>query len=70
MNLGRAGSFLALVNEGTAMKQPHTEEAVEHTDTQQNTGNHKKPGTAEAHGADKFGGTRAGAKNVEKPADR
>jgi hypothetical protein len=27
------------------MKQPHTEQSVEHTETQQNTGNHKKPGT-------------------------
>ena len=25
------------------MKQPHTEQTVEHTETQQNTGNHKKP---------------------------
>lgn len=47
------------------MKQPHTEEAVEHTDGQQNTGNHKKPGTKEAKGADRFGGTRRGAENVE-----
>ena len=47
------------------MKQPHTEETIEHTDDQQNTGNHKKPGAADAGGADKFGGTRAGAENVE-----
>jgi hypothetical protein len=48
------------------MKQPHTEESVKHSDGQQNTGNHKKPGTPEEHGADKFGGTRAGKENVEK----
>lgn len=47
------------------MKQPHTEAGVEHTDDQQNTGNHKKPDSAEAKGADRVGGTRAGAENVE-----
>lgn len=52
------------------MKQPHTESTVQHTDGQQNTGNHKKPGSPDAGGADKFGGTRAGAENVEKaPVD-
>ena len=48
------------------MKQPHTEESVQHTETQQNTGNHKKPGAPDEHGADRFGGTRAGAENVER----
>lgn len=47
------------------MKQPHTETSIEHTDGQQDTGNHKKPGTEDAGGADRFGGTRAGAENVE-----
>ena len=47
------------------MKQPNTEQTVEHTDDQQNTGNHKTPGAADAGGADRFGGTRAGAENVE-----
>lgn len=47
------------------MQQPHTEKSIEHTEDQQNTGNHKKPGAAGAHGADKFGGTRTGAENVE-----
>jgi len=32
------------------MKQPHTEQSVEHTETQQNTGNHKKPGMPDAKG--------------------
>ncbi len=50
------------------MKQPHTEKDVAHTDDQQNTGNHKKPGAKEAGGADKVGGTRAGATNVEPKA--
>jgi hypothetical protein len=49
------------------MKQPHTETSIKHTDGQQDTGNHKKPGTADAGGADRFGGTRAGAENVERP---
>jgi hypothetical protein len=49
------------------MKQPHTESDVRHTDDQQNTGTHYKPGTKEAGGADRFGGTRAGQENVEKP---
>ena len=48
------------------MKQPHTEDAITHTEDQQNTGNHKAPDAAEAKGADKFGGTRAGDQNVEK----
>ena len=48
------------------MKQPHTEQSVQHTENQQNTGNHKKPGAPDEHGADRFGGTRTGAENVEK----
>lgn len=50
------------------MKQPHTEKGIEHTDDEQNTGNHKKPGDKEAGGADKLGGTRIGAENVEPAA--
>jgi hypothetical protein len=40
------------------------------TSDQQNTGNHKKPGQPDTHGADRFGGTRTGKENVEpvKPA--
>ncbi|NYZ15989.1 hypothetical protein HL658_25910 [Azospirillum sp. RWY-5-1] len=52
------------------MKQPHTEQTVKHTDDQQNTGNHKKPDTPDAKGADKFGGTRKGAENVEPKGGR
>jgi hypothetical protein len=52
------------------MKQPHTQELVEHTETQQNTGNHKKPGAPDEHGADRFGGTRAGKENIEKTSDK
>ena len=40
------------------MKQPHTEQTVEHTDGQQNTGNHRDTPVAP-------GGTRTGAENVE-----
>ncbi len=47
------------------MKQPHTEQTVKHTDDQQNTGNHKQPGAPDAGGADRVGGTRTGAANVE-----
>ena len=47
------------------MKQPHTETGIKHTDGQQDTGNHKKPGTKGAGGVDCLGGTRAGAENVE-----
>lgn len=32
---------------------------------EQDTGNHATPGDAAAHGADRFGGSRAGAENVE-----
>ena len=46
------------------MKQPHTEGAVDHTDGEQDTGNHRaatvKPPTP--------GGTRIGADNVEPGA--
>ncbi len=48
------------------MKQPHTEDTIQSTDGEQNTGNHKTPDAPEAGGADKLGGTRAGAENVEK----
>ena len=48
------------------MEQKHTEQNVVHTDDEQNTGNHKKPGSPESHGADRLGGTRAGAENVEE----
>lgn len=47
------------------MKQDHTEESVDHTDGQQNTGNHKTPGAPDSKGADTLGGTRTGAENVE-----
>ena len=47
------------------MKQPHTEDSIQHTDDEQDTGNHKKPGFPDAGGADKFGGTRAGAETLE-----
>ena len=50
------------------MKQPHSEDGIEHTDDEQNTGNHKVPNAAEAGGADRFGGTRAGSQNVEADA--
>lgn len=50
---------------GQQNKQPHTEETVHHTEGEQNTGNHKKPDAPDAKGADRFGGTRAGAENVE-----
>ncbi len=51
------------------MKQPHTEQTIDHTDGPQNTGNHKVPGAADAGGADRLGGTRAGAENVEPDRD-
>lgn len=58
------------MQEGTNMpEQPHTEKNIDHVEGQQDTGNHKKPGSPEAHGADKFGGSRAGSENVE-PASK
>ena len=48
------------------MEQKHTEQTIKHTEDEQDTGNHKVPGSPDAGGADKFGGTRAGASNVEK----
>jgi hypothetical protein len=52
------------------MKQPHTEETVRHTEDQQNTGTHKKPGATDAKGADRFGGSRAGRQNVESETEQ
>jgi hypothetical protein len=52
------------------MKQSHTEQTVQHTDDQQNTGTHKKPGASDAKGADRFGGTRTGKGNVEHAKER
>lgn len=52
------------------MQQTHTGQTVEKTDGQQDTGNHKKPDAPDAKGADKFGGTRAGAANVEGDAGK
>ena len=46
------------------MKQPHSEDALDHTDGQQDTGNHVAPG-APHHTP---GGQRQGAENVEQPA--
>lgn len=43
----------------------HTEQEIEHTDGQQNTGNHKKPGAPDAEGSNQLGGDRKGAENVE-----
>ncbi len=50
------------------MEQKHTEQSIKHTDDEQNTGNHKVPGRPDAGGADKFGGTRTGASNLEETA--
>ena len=50
------------------MEQKHTEQTIDHTEGEQNTGNHKKPGAPDAGGSDKFGGTRVGAENLEKVA--
>ncbi len=47
------------------MKQPHTETSIKHTDDEQDTGNHKIEGAEDAKGADRFGGTRAGAETLE-----
>lgn len=47
------------------MRQDHTEQNIKHSDGQQDTGNHTKPGTPETKGPDRFGGTRSGAENVE-----
>lgn len=46
-------------------EQAHTGHGVDHTDGQQNTGNHKKPDAPEK-GVDRIGGTRAGARNIER----
>ncbi len=51
------------------MEQKHTEGSIKHTDDQQNTGNHKQPDQADTKGADKVGGSRAGADNVEKTTE-
>lgn len=52
------------------MKQPHTEETVKHADDRQNTGDRKKPGTPDEHGADKFGDARTGKENAEDQTEK
>lgn len=68
---GASPAFSSGKTEEKPMKQPHTEGAVKHTDDEQNTGNHPKPGAKQQGGPDRFGGTRAGEENVEpqKPDD-
>jgi hypothetical protein len=46
---------------------PNAETAIQNEMAQQDTGNHKAPGAPDDEGADKFGGTRKGAENVEQP---
>jgi hypothetical protein len=58
-------AFGGIWQRSISMKQPNTEETVRHTDDQQNTGTHKKPGAPDEKGADRFGGSRAGSENVE-----
>jgi hypothetical protein len=52
------------------MKQPHTEQTVRHTEDEQNTGTHKKPGVPDEKGADRFGGTRTGQENLEPSREK
>lgn len=49
------------------MTEDHIEEAIVHTDGEQNTGNHKKPDAPDKD-VDRVSGTRAGAENVEPVA--
>ena len=44
---------------------PNAESAIQKEMEQQDTGNHKAPGAIDEKGADRFGGTRKGAENVE-----
>jgi hypothetical protein len=48
---------------------PNAETAISREMEQQDTGNHKAANAPDKQGADKFGGTRAGAENVEKATD-
>lgn len=45
---------------------PNAETTIQNEMEQQDTGNHKVPGSPDEKGADKFGGTRTGAENVEQ----
>ena len=56
INRSTGSVVIPVDNRSAEMKQPHTEQTLEQTETQQNTGNHKKPGTPDEHGADRFGG--------------
>ena len=47
---------------------PNAETAIQKEMEQQDTGNHKTPGAVDDKGADRFGGTRTGAENVEGAA--
>ena len=50
-----------------SVTEDHIEEAIVHTDGEQNTGNHKKPDAPDKD-VDRVSGTRAGAENVEPVA--
>ena len=52
------------------MPQSHTGTTIDHSAGDQNTGNHKVPGAPDERGADRFGGSRAGAQNVEDRPDQ
>jgi hypothetical protein len=49
---------------------PNAETAIQKEMEQQDTGNHKAPGAPDHKGADRFGGTRTGAENVEQGSQK
>jgi hypothetical protein len=61
----RAACALRLHDTGKDRRMPNAESFIQKDMEQQDTGNHKAPGAPDKGGADKFGGTRAGASHVE-----
>ncbi len=55
---------LPSIAQETIVKQPHTEQTIDHTDDQQNTGNHTSP-APDARGADRFGDADRGGERRE-----
>lgn len=61
INQRSSSAFKDKSNGDGLMKQPHSEDALKHTDGQQDTGNHRADGMP----GKTPGGSRVGAENVE-----
>jgi hypothetical protein len=58
LGITQAGSFAIDLEGAITMKQPHTQQSIEHIETQPNTSYHKKPSTPDEHDAPCIGSMR------------